>query len=676
VLDNTVFKGWVSNAQFISPDELEAQIGLVTTGTTSLNRDAGWLHYNKTDGTDIYIYRKCCRANILWSTVENAQKDKEITIGGEVYVPGWISSLKPRTAFGEANAGGEWNELIYPIYTGDGRAEKFPTAPQWAMYTVTDLGLGPTRMESSPGAQTLCLEGDASNQHATRGYSSAGNANVVGCWFQYAAETANHYGWRPVLRRKSTIPEAPVTPFRGEIAQSNLITFADLQTAVGATIGTQNGSPPWMMIVENGKTYYFPKVPLSISMTREQLNAAGVVDGSKLITFGGKQYKVRLMTGRDTAVSSTAGGEWIRWMTNLTDGTWASYSSADLGGPYPMNGGMTHVWDKHGDGNWALCGYPGMMGAWYQIVAAGADPAYGWRPVLELIDVPPAYVDTWENQGTMPMQRSRWAGAEIDGLVYLHGGYNESTVQQGTLHVFDPVAKTFTAKASTSARSFHDAVVIGGKMYVFGGLDGGSLYLNSVQVYDPVANTWSTLTQTGGTLTARARHKMVKDGTGFLIIGGLTTGGTAVTAIQRIDTITGAVTTVSGSVAGSIYGLAENGYGKIYYSGGYVGAASAAMTELTLATGASLARAPMSSARYSHSSFYAKLGVYLIGGNTATPADATKVVRYRPETNLYETLGTIPYTVGENPATVKVGESFYIFGGNGAAGAQAWKYNP
>ncbi|MNB98781.1 hypothetical protein D3C81_467030 [compost metagenome] len=386
VLDSTVFKGWVSNGQFISPDALEIQIGLNTAGTTAINRDAGWLHFNKTDGTDIYIYRKACRSNILWSTIDTAQSGKEITIGGEVYIPGWISCLKPLTTINEANGGGEWNELMYPIYAGDGRAEKFPEVPQWSTYSVTDLGLGPTRQESSPGAQTLCLEHDASNQHATRGYSSPGNANIWGVWYQTATATASWYGWRPVLRRKSTIPEPPLTPFRGEVSQANFITLAALQTAIGATIGTPlAGTPPWMMIVENGKTYYFPKVPLTVTMTREALNAANVVDGSKVITIGANQYKVRLMTGRDTAVSSTSGGEWVSWMSKLMDGTWAAYTSGELGGPYPTSGGMTHVWDKHGDGNWALCGYPGMLGAWYQVLGAAADPAYGWRPVLELI---------------------------------------------------------------------------------------------------------------------------------------------------------------------------------------------------------------------------------------------------------------------------------------------------
>ncbi|MCY1431401.1 N-acetylneuraminate epimerase [compost metagenome] len=276
----------------------------------------------------------------------------------------------------------------------------------------------------------------------------------------------------------------------------------------------------------------------------------------------------------------------------------------------------------------------------------------------------------------MPMQRSRWAAAEIGGLVYLHGGYNESTVIQGTLHSFNPATKTFTALAAGQARGFHDAVTINGKMYVFGGLDTSSNFTSTVQCYDPATNTWTFPTVQGATLTGRARHKLVVDGNGFIIMGGVTTGGTAVSTLQRYDTVTQQATTIPGGIGAALFGIADTGSGTVYTSGGYVSAPGVNFDATVLATGANTARAALPSSRYSHVSFYTKSGVYMIGGVPGVAADSTKVMRYTPGTNTWATLGTIPYTVGENAAVAKVGSDVFLFGGNGAAAAQAWKYTP
>jgi hypothetical protein len=387
----TPFKGVVHASNFINGAQLATQIGLVNG--VPINSDAGWLHFIEDNGYNVYIAKKPLRAGVTWQQIDTAQTGKEIIIGGKTFLVTFITGLK--TAGMPAvigNSGGQWNRYIYNVYGGEFASALPADRLNWGSYTEKMLGIPLLTEGISVMASFNYVKetsSSASGAHITRGMTyptAAGKPNVLGVWYGAPSNGEMNYGWRPLLYEKGTTPPVPITPFKGEVAQADLITLAALRTATGYAGGTSlNPTAPWMMIVENGKTFYFPKAPLLMTMSREQLNAAGLVDGSKVITIAGKQYKVRLMTGRDTAVNSTSGGEWLRWMTNLTDGTWATYPTADLGGPYPMNGGMTHVWDRHGDNNWALSGYPGFLGAWYQILGSAADPAYGWRPVLELI---------------------------------------------------------------------------------------------------------------------------------------------------------------------------------------------------------------------------------------------------------------------------------------------------
>lgn len=289
---------------------------------------------------------------------------------------------------------------------------------------------------------------------------------------------------------------------------------------------------------------------------------------------------------------------------------------------------------------------------------------------------PPTLTDMWENQGVMPVSRNRGSATAIGNKIYIFGGYDASTVQQGTLHVFDPADKSFTAKTSSTARTFHDSVNIGGKLYVFGGLtNGGTTYANDIVCYDPVANNWQAISTNGVTPTVRARHKMVADSTGFYVIGGITTGGSQVIAVQRFETTTNTWTNVTGNLGAVLYGIADNS-GTIYASGGYPSSPLNTFNSMVLATGTVTAKANLPSTRYGHVSFYAKGGVYMCGGVTGIAGEAVIVQRWNPTNNTWGALGTIPFTMVDYSMVCMLNGAAYIFGGNGATGTIAWKYNP
>jgi len=393
----TPFKGVVPSANFINGTNLAGLIGL--TAGTSINPNGGWLHFVEDNGYNVYIAKKPLRYGLTWESINAAQLGKEVQLLGKTFTVEFIPGMRfPNMSPALASGGGLWNRYMYNIYGGELQNALPNTKLNWGSYTEAMLGINSKAVTTPlPGSYTYVKEtvnqtvGGAAG-HATRGFdnpSTANIPNIMGVWWGGNIHNDNHYGWRPMLVEKGTEPPEPDGPFKGEIAQSAFITTAALRTAVGQVSGSAFSTDPWLKIVENGVTYYMAKKPLSNNMTRENLNTEGLVDGTKTVTIAGKVYKVRLVTGRDTSPSSTQGGEWLRWMTNLTNGTWAMYNSVDLntGGGTGQTASFNHVWDKdnqNGTG-WAISGYPGILGAWSQPINRATDPLYGWRPVLELV---------------------------------------------------------------------------------------------------------------------------------------------------------------------------------------------------------------------------------------------------------------------------------------------------
>lgn len=498
----------------------------------------------------------------------------------------------------------------------------------------------------------------------------------------------------------------PGNPYKGFVAASDFVRGDALASLVGLTDGTPfNVDGGWLHYIDGEKEFYIARLPIRYGMSGASLTAASQGAG-KTVTIGGQEYTVRMPTGMSvnpysSIVTDASGGEWNQYMYPIYGGAdrpavvqWSYYTNQDLGlvEGVAQNGTISLCKDLHNSIANAYAGrgrdyYGGTTGAVITrktVINDGAinegngsygRNAYGWRPYVEKVAVAPTIVDTWENIATMPVQRRSMSAVEIGGLVYLYGGYNDLTVPQNTLHVFDPVAKTFTAKAPGIVRASHDAIAIGGKMYVFGGITGdGTVYSNDVSVYNPTNNTWSTLPTVGS--AARSRHKLVINGNGFIAIGGVTAGGGLLTTMQRYDLDTLTWGTTFGNYGSQLFGLADNTSGTVYTSGGYPGAPSNLFTAITAATGAQLARAVMTSTRYGHVNFYAKNGVYVIGGVAGTPADATKVQRYTASSNTWTTLATIPWAIADNSAWAQVGNDIYIFGGSGGNFTACWKYTP
>lgn len=381
----TPFKGVTRSKNFITGPQLATAIGL--TAGTPINDESGWLHYINSAGLEFYIAKKALRCNLTWEVINEAQNSdaKEVSIGGEVYICRFIRGLKPKTTvITPANAGGDWNDYIYPIYGGTRRNELPTDTPVWGSYNAKMLGLPEEKVSQQPGGLSICKEGDAGSGYTTRGVTWTGSTlpNIMGTWYIAPNTPQPWYGWRPILVRKSSIPVAPPSPFKGLVPSDSFITPSDLSTLCGYTTGTLiASSTPWMHFVEDsGKELYIAQRSLRDRCSRGSLNTAGLGNTAegKLVTIGGKNYRCRLLTN----------AEWNRYMYNVYSGAivvasegWAEFDDVTLGtcvgGVVP--GGLTHIYDG------ATRGYENITGTWATNEGAPNTSGYGWRPVLEYI---------------------------------------------------------------------------------------------------------------------------------------------------------------------------------------------------------------------------------------------------------------------------------------------------
>lgn len=113
----------------------------------------------------------------------------------------------------------------------------------------------------------------------------------------------------------------------------------------------------------------------------------------------------------------------------------------------------------------------------------------------------------------MPTPRSSPGVSTINGKLYVVGGFNNINCTLGTLEVYDPVANTWTTRASmlTLRRSF-GAAAVGGILYAAGGawVD-NTTYLKTVEAYDPVSNAW----------TVKASMPATREWLGAVAMGGM-----------------------------------------------------------------------------------------------------------------------------------------------------------
>jgi len=102
-------------------------------------------------------------------------------------------------------------------------------------------------------------------------------------------------------------------------------------------------------------------------------------------------------------------------------------------------------------------------------------------------------ISRWSTRASLIASNSEMAVAELNGKIYVMGGYPASRVTVDTVQVYDVASDDWQLTAPLLVGVNHPMpAVANGKVYVIGGqTDTGSAFVNTVQEFDPVTTNWT-----------------------------------------------------------------------------------------------------------------------------------------------------------------------------------------
>ena len=102
----------------------------------------------------------------------------------------------------------------------------------------------------------------------------------------------------------------------------------------------------------------------------------------------------------------------------------------------------------------------------------------------------------WVPLAPMPTARQEVAVAELNGRVFVIGGFGPDNDPVDTVEVYDPAADRWETRAPLPAPTHHAAAaVVEGRLFVVGGYSGGRVSwspLRTVYEYDEARSSWAT----------------------------------------------------------------------------------------------------------------------------------------------------------------------------------------
>jgi len=107
--------------------------------------------------------------------------------------------------------------------------------------------------------------------------------------------------------------------------------------------------------------------------------------------------------------------------------------------------------------------------------------------------------DTWTRKANMLKPRLSFTAAEVNGKIYVFGGFNDKWGNDGTpeleVEEYDPINDIWTKKSANipTPRVGASSCVINGKIYVIGGSVPPNIMFSRVEAYDPVADKWTKM---------------------------------------------------------------------------------------------------------------------------------------------------------------------------------------
>ncbi len=250
-----------------------------------------------------------------------------------------------------------------------------------------------------------------------------------------------------------------------------------------------------------------------------------------------------------------------------------------------------------------------------QIYAIGGVDAQGVSGVASNYD---PQTDAWTTLPAKPLPVFNAQAAVINGEIFIPGGRTSSANQQPTdkMEVFDTNTRQWHLGTSLPvALSAYCLVAYDGDLYVFGGWDGKN-YRNSVYSYDPALDTWQERTPMA---TARGFCGAAEAGGRIFVIGGIDD-------VQTVD-------------ANEVYSPSRDTPGNNPWSSAF----------------------PLPESRTWIRAANIADTIYVFGGEEQNSNRVGLI--YFPQTNVWQSLETSPFPLGEDFAMASIGTNLYFFGG-------------
>lgn len=278
--------------------------------------------------------------------------------------------------------------------------------------------------------------------------------------------------------------------------------------------------------------------------------------------------------------------------------------------------------------------------------------------------------DTWTTIDGMP--RSCCTASEIDGVIYVIGGYNVNpglhSIGTNIVESYDLATSNWTTKSSMlTTRMLHCSCTVNGKIYAIGGYQ-RSHYdppIDIVEEYDPLTDTWTTKRPMP---TKRSCFAVgVVDGK-IYAIGGLANNYAELSKVEMYDPIKDSWTTKAPMPKARNYLSASVVDGKIYVIGGSVGVFGVLNTVEMYdpATNTWKKKTGMPTPRVCLSTSAINGKIYAIGGakNNFPDYDPLKTLEeYDPETDTWTSRANMP-TPRVFLTSSAVNGKIYVFGGS------------
>ncbi len=224
------------------------------------------------------------------------------------------------------------------------------------------------------------------------------------------------------------------------------------------TANASGGGAPAGFVFENGATAELFAPAGGVFLPRPFRLTAG----QYLLLFGTG------IRGWRSAVTATFGGRNVPVAAAVPQGTFAGLDHVNLG---PLDGAA----DSRGELEIALT-VDGV--AANRVAVAVNTPLSG----------------EWDARGRLLQANSEMAVGELDGKIYVLGGYPSTRQTQSTVQVYDPASDRWELAAPMPIALNHNmAATVGGKLYMIGGqtTDAGSgNYSDRVFEYDPLTRQW------------------------------------------------------------------------------------------------------------------------------------------------------------------------------------------